>query len=273
MNRRQLIRFGSLAAVGSLAGCGTATTGTSAEESFSDRYPAAGGPRVNVSTRNGSITATKVSGMDVVVEAVKRSRDGRSALDRVGVEVERTGDVLTARAVYPDVSPLSQPRVAVDFEVGIPAAAVAGSFESANGDVAVRDVSGDARLASVNGRVEADNVDGFVSLRSGNGDVTATWTTGVDRAVSTNGTVDVELRATRGPVTLASTNGDVTVGAAPTLPATFELRTANGSVTVAGLQLDRTTAGARHVVGAFNGGGDRVTARTVNGDVRLYPLE
>ncbi|MFB6354080.1 MAG: DUF4097 family beta strand repeat-containing protein [Halobacteriales archaeon] len=273
MNRRKLLRFGSLAALGSLAGCGTGRSDRTAEETFSDRYPAEGGLRVNVLGRNGSITATKVSGMDVVVEAVKRSRDGRSALERVDVEVTRTGGVLTARAVYPDVSPLSQPRVAVDFEVGIPAAAVAGVFESANGDVVVRDVAGDARLASVNGRVEADNVDGFVSLRSGNGDVVATWTAGVDRAVSTNGAVDVDLRHTRGPVTAASTNGDVTVRPTAGLRATFELRTVTGAIVVSGLTLERTTDAARHVVGRYNGGGDRVTARTTNGDVRLRPLE
>lgn len=273
MNRRQLLHIGSLALAGSLAGCGTGSTGTSATESVSNRYSVDGGTRVDVFARNGSITVTKVSGREVVIDAVKRTRDGQGALDRVGVQVERTDGALQARTVYPDVSALSQPRVAVDFEIGLPAGTVAGAFESANGHVVATDVAGDARLASTNGRVEADNVDGYVSLRSSNGDVTASWTTGVDRAVTTNGSVDIDLLDTRASVTAASTNGDVTVRAAETLRATFELRTATGSISIAGLDLERRTDGPGHVVGDYNEGGDRVTAKTSVGDVRLRSLK
>lgn len=135
MNRRRLLRAGTLALASSIAGCtfGGAESGPETTESVSDRYAVDAGTRVDVLNRHGSITVTPVPGEQVVVDATKRTRQGRDALERIRIEGDRSGEVLIVQAAYPDVELLEQPRVAVDFSVGLPEHAVAGAFETADG--------------------------------------------------------------------------------------------------------------------------------------------
>ncbi|WP_256297102.1 DUF4097 family beta strand repeat-containing protein [Haloarchaeobius salinus] len=272
MRRRTVLSAASIALPTALAGCSLLDGGTEVTETVDSQVDVADGTPVSVVGQNGSIHVTTTDAEAVEVEAVKRTRGGRDALDEVEVQLDESGGRLRIQAVYPENRDLLSRPVVVDFEVAVPAGVPVDRLATGNGAVTANGVAGDATLASSNGSVTAEDVDGYVSLRTTNGSIDATGVSGPDRAVTTNGAVDVELRALRGDVPVETTNGDVTVRTATDLAATFELETSVGDVSVDGLSLDRSTDGSDRVVGDLNGGGDRVTAETTNGDVTLRTL-
>ncbi|WP_440989144.1 DUF4097 family beta strand repeat-containing protein [Haloarchaeobius baliensis] len=272
MQRRTVLSAASIALPTALAGCSLLDDTEEVTESVDRTVDVDGGTPVSVVGRNGDIAVTATDGDAVSVAATKRTRGGQDALDEVAIRVETTDGAVRIVADYPDDLDLLARPVVVDFEIGVPSGVPVDRVETGNGDVTVTGVAGDATLATSNGAVTAEDVDGYVAMRTTNGPIEATGVAGLDRAVGTNGDIDVELRALRGGVPVETTNGDVTVRAAPELEATFALETSVGEVSVAGLSLGRSTDRSDRVVGDLNGGGERVTVETTNGDVTLRAL-
>lgn len=261
--RRRLLAVGATGGIG-LAGC-LGFVGPDVTEASSQTFDRPEGDVV-VENRNGDVEVEPHEGDGVVVEIRKRGRS-QEALDAVAVEGEVADGDLTVRAVYGD----RFRNVSVDLRVQVPGGGSVGSVGTANGDVVVREVSGDVRAVTSNGNVRVLDVDGYVTVRSSNGDAEARGTTGVDGARSANGDVMVEVYALRGATDLTSGNGDVVAGVAPGLGAEVFATVGNGALEVE-IDLDRANVSARQARGRLGDGGPLLTLTSANGDVRLYEL-
>lgn len=262
--RRRLLAVGA-ASVAGLAGC-VGFTGPSVSERSTQSHPVEEFERVAVENRNGDVDVEPTDGDSVAVEVLKRGRS-QTAVDRIEVVGAVEDDTLRIASEYPnDLS-----NVAVDLTVGLPAGVELAAARTGNGDTRVRDVAGDATVASANGDARALDVDGFVTVESANGDAVARGTTGIVAGRTANGDVDVEVFAVRERAEFTNANGDVDVGVDPGLDATVALAVGNGNVEV-DAELAVTERTRNRVEGRLGDGGPTLRASSGNGDVRLYEL-
>lgn len=223
----------------------------------------AGGKTLEVRGINGRIHATRASGRDALVTAVKRADDDDS--DDVEIKVVEHADGVTICAVYPSrrssrpnecrpgggSNSMKDSDVEVDFEVQVPAGV---HFEGStvNGDVRGEALPGDAHLTTVNGDVDA-SADGLVY------------------ATTVNGSIDVTLGRTPSDRALKFTtvNGGISVTLPAGVNAEIEATTVNGDIES---DFPITMSGRmnpRSLRGRIGEGGRRIELTTVNGGIEL----
>lgn len=218
--------------------------------------PVPGAP-VRVSNVNGDVLVEPTAGDDVEVHAVVRANGRRGSLDAAEVLSYRADDGVTVEVDHDDGGFLSGGGASVELTVRIPEGVQLARASTVNGDLAVRDVAGDARLESVNGGVSATNVDGRVELETVNGSAKAEGVRALRHAEATNGSVDVAVAELAEDLTAETTTGSVTVR----LPVDADPR----------LELD-STLGSTSVDGVTPGGdsaGPTVRASTTTGSVTV----
>lgn len=224
----------------------------------------ASGKTLEVRGINGPIRASRATGQEAEVVATKRAR--RSDPADVEIKVVEHAAGVTICAVYPSrrgrktnecrpdgggQNDTDDNDVEVAFEVRVPAG-VEFVGSTVNGDVAGRDLPGDANLTTVKGDVDVE---------SG----------GVSRGTTVNGSITARLgRADwHNSLSFTTVNGGITVRLPDNLSADVEATTVNGSVqsdfpiTVRG----RMQAGA--LKGRIGEGGRVLDLTTVNGSIRL----
>jgi Toastrack DUF4097 len=224
----------------------------------------ASGKTLEVRGVNGPIRASRASGQEAEVVASKRAR--RSDPADVEIKVVEHADGVTICAIYPSrrghkanecrpggggQNDTSNNDVEVTFEVRVPAG-VEFVGSTVNGDVAGRDLPGDATLTTVNGDVDVES-GGVASGSTVNGSITARM-----------GRADWEnsLRFT-------TVNGGITVSLPESFSADVEATTVNGSVQsdFPILVQGRIHSGA--LKGRIGNGGRVLDLTTVNGSIRL----
>lgn len=226
-------------------------------------------PALAVETTNGSVTVRGEDRDDVAVVVTKRAPD-EDALRRARAVASGGGDrPLSLRAEFDGTAS----DVAVDFEVALPSDAPVESVETSNGSIELRDATGDARLTTTNGSITAERVDGPLDLRTRNGRVTVRECSGVDRAASTNGSVELELDALRGDATAETTSGSVTILAGPGLDADVTCTTTLGSVDAPTLSGSASSLGKSSVSGRLGEGGNRLDVETTLGSIEVRTRE
>jgi len=154
---------------------GTATLRAAAEEQDTAQFSRAVrvGPNssLTVSNLSGSITVTGGRGQEIRIEAVKRvghETARGSQIEDVGIDVAEHGDRVEVRTLYRG----GTTHVSVDYTVTVPDDAA----------VYVRSVSGDVKVAQVQGDTRAESVSGNVSV---------TGVTHLDKASSVSGDVSI----------------------------------------------------------------------------------
>jgi hypothetical protein len=270
-SRRAVLAAGSLFGTAALAGC-TGFTGPSASTRSTESVPRDGASRLVVENKNGDVVVEPDPDLseEVVVDVTKRVTGDAGLFGDVALETASGGDTLEVGVVYETVRAR---RVSVDLVLAVPPDLAVETASTANGDVEVRDLPGDATVESANGDAVARTVDGFVTVRSANGDAIATGCTGLAGASTANGTVEVEVLSLRGDVSLSSGNGDVEVGVPSTLDADLVLSTSNGDVSVRDVEVTVARSTDRRFEGTLGDGGDTISASSSNGDVELYGLD
>jgi putative adhesin len=234
-----------------------------AAEDFQWRGRVAAGKTVEIKGVNGAIEATAADGDEVEVTAAKRGR--RSDPGSVRIEaIEHAGGV-TICAVYPDVDgrrnecrPGEGGRMStrdndvdVHFTVRVPRG-VALAPRTVNGDVEATDLEGDVDVRTVNGSIqvstsghaEAQTVNGSIRARAGRAD----WV-GDAEFKTVNGSITVTLpSATAADVRAETVNGEIETDFPLTVTGRFS---------------------SRHLSGTIGGGGRILELETVNGSIHL----
>jgi hypothetical protein len=232
-------------------------------EDFQWRGRVAPGKTVEIKGVNGAIEASPATGDEVEVTANKRGR--RSDPESVRIEVVEHAAGVTICAVYPDAGGQRNECVPGD----------GGRMNARDNDVQVhfsvripRGVAFAPR--TVNGEVNASNLEGDVDARTVNGSIELS-TSGHAEAQTVNGSI--RARAGRadwtGDASFKTVNGSITVTLPSSASAEVKAATVNGEIET---DFPLTVSGRvsrRRLSGTIGSGGRSLELETVNGSIQL----
>jgi hypothetical protein len=195
------------------------------------------------------------------VEAGGKTR-AREVLDGVRIDVRREADRLVVRTEEPQYMhggmfgwlTGEEARLVVHHRITLPDGAHA-VLATRRGSIGVLRAGGALTASTVHGHIELAGVVGPVD------------------ASTTHGGIDAELVASpRADLELSTVHGSVNLRLGPTVRLSVDASSVNGRVLVAeelGLESDDQ----RSLTGELGGGGAGLEIRTVNGAIRLLPVE
>ena len=218
-------------------------------EKFSKTVPLPKGGSLDLSNISGDVAITGGAGDQVVIEAVKRGRTAED-LKLVEIQVATTATRVEVRTQYPRER--RNINVSVDFTVTVPRAA----------GVRVRTVSGDLKVATIDGALAAESV---------SGDVTVTAAGQLEAAKTVSGNVTVDGAASEGDVSFASVSGEVRLKAVKARG--VEASSVSGGVDLADVTCSRVAVKSVSGDIAFAGPlakGGRYALQSHSGDVTVY---
>ena len=227
-----------------------------AVDEWTKTYTVTPGGTVEVVNVDGPIVVEPATGPQVEIRAtrVAKAKSDEEARELLKM-VEVRENVAPARIAIQTVSgggrTFSRRSVHVEYRVRIPAG-VQVSLKTENGGIGLYDVNATVAAATTNGGVRGTNVSGAVS------------------AHVVNGGIVMDMARAAGPIDLETVNGSIRLDIAPDLNANIEAEAVNGVVSPDdGLKVETLHRSHTRIAGKLNGGGPRISARTVNGGVRL----
>ena len=224
------------------------------------------GRTISVHGVNGDVSAEPASGAEVEVIAEKHGR--RDDPEEIRMEVVEHDGGVTICALYPSSrgrsatcaadgmhnSNVRNNDVQVDFVVRVP-----------------RGVHFDGN--TVNGDVEAMNLDGSVEVSTVNGGARLETNGGEARASTVNGSVNAVVRSLgeRG-LKFNTVNGSINLTLPTGLNVDLDAETVNGSITSDFPISVQGRINPRHMTGRIGQGGRMLELETVNGSIRIKQL-
>jgi hypothetical protein len=229
--------------------------------------------RLKAHTINGGITVKGYDGKEVVIEARLRPAHDEGRSDRypgmkrlpnrsTGLNVEEQNNVIVVKT--------ESWRAPADLVIQVPFSTALELGCVNDGDIVVDQARGEVEAQNVNGAITLTGVAGTALANTTNGEVKVTFSRlepgKAMSFVTLNGSVDVTLpRGTKANLSLKIDNdGDIysdfeiATRSAPVTPADAGTRGKNGRFV---LKVDRA------VYGTINGGGQELTLKTFNGDI------
>ena len=237
------------------------------KETFDRTYDLPAGSSFTLSNVNGHVRVTSWDQPRVRVHAEKSVRarnanDAREAMTALRIGVTSRGGEMKVETETPKkgddwgiLQLLSGSHVEtnVDYDIVVPRQMRSVSAETVNGAIEAADLNGSIRLETTNGRIEATRCSGHVDASTTNGGIRAQLT-----AVDATSTMSFE-----------TTNGAIAVELPPSFSARVDAETTNGEVqtdfpvTVHGTQKNELHG----VIG--NGGSAALKLSTTNGAIHI----
>ena len=144
-----------------------------------------------------------------------------------------------------------------------------------NGRVTLTDLNGDVDADTTNGSIHMSRVAGRTSASTTNGSIQVHEARGSVSASTTNGRIRVGLLdvTPNADMSFSTTNGSVELELPSDIRTHLEARTTNGGIsTDFDVHVDRKRS-VKSIDAAINGGGDsRVKVRTTNGGIRIHEI-
>lgn len=239
------------------------------ESPESHTYAAAGISRVNAATQNGAIVVSAAPDSLITVKVVKYAygRDKADAEAAIENVVYRDTIADGELRVWLDMPGGNRPYGASDT-ITVPESTDL-SLSATNGGVTVNSVSGDVSAATTNGSIELTGTAGTASLSTTNGSLNVAVHKGPLYGATTNAAVDCDLAAL-GPtedVSLATTNGKVTLLLPADVSARIDATTTNATITIYDFTVVYETQTEHHIRGRIGSGASEVTITTTNAAV------
>ena len=221
---------------------------------------------ISVYNLNGPITVEEGSGDQVEVRAEKSWRRGDPA--DVRIETVRDGDDVVICALWTE-------RSTCDAD-GLHTRGRGDDRGDDRNDVSVRFTvrlprGVKVRASSVNGAIDISGARAEVVARSVNGRIDASTSSGPVDAQTVNGSINVRMEslASQADMEFETVNGSVKVEAPSNLAADVSMATVNGSLH-SDFPLTMQGRITKHRInGTVNGGGRRLSLKTVNGSIEL----
>ncbi|MBX3010275.1 MAG: DUF4097 family beta strand repeat protein [Caldilineaceae bacterium] len=216
---------------------GERTANGKVEESFDCEIDGANFQAIAVQSVNGDVSYTGADQTTFVIHARKVVKAPDQAMaeafaSQVQVRVEPKAGTLQVYADYP--KPPRQVSVQVTFTIQGPHALTV-EGQSTNGQVAIREVTGQVKAQSTNGEVQVTAITGGVEAKSTNGSVQAhrLVLTTASSFASQNGAIQLEVQQGQPPMTATTVNGSVQVALPVDYQGQIEARTQNGEIQTA----------------------------------------
>jgi len=264
-----LLRYTLAASAAILSGCDfdEFAGGAREKEEFRKELQAKPGGRFELESFNGSV---EIRGWDrdrVEILATK-SAPTKELLDEIEIDVTQTGDSVRVRSVRPEGR---HSNLGVSYVISVPRKTMlervassngsirvesvegAAKLRSSNGSVRLSQVTGDLDAATSNGSIELTSFSGGAVLRTSNGSIRASGVKGFFEATTSNGAIDASVDEASGRAIRATTsNGKIELAIARLKGSDVIASSSNSSVTV---RLPESI-------------GARVKAATSNGSIR-----
>jgi len=211
-----------------------------ATDEFNKTYPISAGTTVNITNVTGKVAVSTWDQPNAEVRAVKKTKNGKSDLDAVKIEVTPAGNTLDIKTVYPKKNTSENESfltrisrgfrnfgsgVTVDYTITLPKTAMLGKVSTVNGNVELSETFGNTVARSTNGTVKVDKAQGIAEAHTVNGNIEIRDTKGNIDIHTTNGSIRVEN--VEGTITAKSVNGNISLSGVTSVK---EARTTNGSI-------------------------------------------
>ena len=217
------------------------------------------GARVEVEGFNGSV---EIYGWDQDQVEINGSKHASSKADlaEIKIEIAHTPDTVTIKTVRPDWQRGSagwrRGNRGVKFRIHVPRRVQLDRLATSNGAVRVEGVEGPGRFRTSNGPISLTGYKGNIEAQTSNARIDLERFSGSAVLISSNGSI--EAKGIKGFLEATTSNGPIEIETAELDPArSVKLETSNGPITL--------TLGAK--------GGPDVRVRTSNGDIAVRLLD
>jgi DUF4097 and DUF4098 domain-containing protein YvlB len=225
-------------------------------ERFTQSYRVGREGALDLQNISGDVRVTGGSGDEIRVEAVKRVRhrdeaEAKRLLEDLRIEVSNVGGRVEVRTFYPRNRNYRNVSASVDYVIAVPASAA----------VALKTISGDISVASVNGDVRAETVSGDLDLSA---------TPQLSLAKTVSGDVTARNIGAQAALTLESVSGSVIATAIKVRA--LEAGTVSGDLQLSAIQVERLQAKSVSGNIEFDAGlarGGRYELNSHSGNVRI----
>lgn len=247
LQRRSLII--SLAVLAAGAGLNAKTIGV-ALPAFRQIYSLNSHGHVLVHNLYGDVWITAWDRDEVLVEAVKRSRDPRR-VDDAQIVVDSSAEMLSIRTLY--LGSDADHPASVEYHITVPRSANLENVKLINGALSISGVAGPVKASSVNGSIKAEHIGGEADLST------------------VNGPLDVNFNrvATAHPIALSSVNGPIHLSIPSDSNAIVDARNLSGGIDTEFGHAWRESTGQR-LRTTVNRGGAQIIVHNVNGGISIH---
>jgi hypothetical protein len=290
-----------------LAGCDFADWADAGryKHDFHYSYTLKPGARLYVENFNGSIEITGWNQDKAEISGTKYASN-RDLLDALKVDIVVAEDSLRIRTVRPSER---RGNMGARYVIRLPRRVALERIQSSNGALRVENIEGEARLRTSNGTVrlaalsgdveaytsngsvELEDVEGRIFVRTSNGAIRGTALRGIldlatsngairasvqqlqgrhpVRAVTSNGSIDLELPEVTSGVEAHTSNGAITLRLPSSISAEVRAITSNSTITTEFDLKVRGRLSKTSLEGTIGGGGPVLDLKTSNGAIRL----
>jgi hypothetical protein len=233
-----------------LSACALVFAGDSSRyrEDFHYAYPQTAGGRFSLDNFNGSVEITGWDQNTVDISGTKYA-ESQSLLNAMQIEASSSGNAVRVKTTRPDPH---HGNMGAKYVIRVPRQTSLEDVASSNGSIRVDDINGNAHLTTSNGSIHLGKINGNVDAHSSNG--------------------SIEVQDVKGDVNFSTSNGSVH---ADNVVGAFEAETSNGGIRA---RLHDTPSGHAIRLNTSNGGIDLeveslrqndVIASTSNGPITV----
>ena len=247
-----------LAAAGVLSACNLNISNQAEGRSeWKKEYTLAAGGRLEIKNTNGIIDVEPSDGNTVTITAERIARAGTDAEAKQAAEAMEIKEDVTGSSIVLDAT-VSH----IGINIGGGSRQVKFHIRAPKGTI--------LRLSNTNGNVDVRDMTGELALETTNGRIFGRSLAGATRAETTNGTIDLDYASlSSSGISAATTNGTVFITLPTTAQARVNARVTNGGIKTENLTLDTSEKTRRRLTATLNGGGPEVRIETTNGEVTL----
>ncbi|MGO9262407.1 MAG: DUF4097 family beta strand repeat-containing protein [Bryobacteraceae bacterium] len=206
--------------------------------------------RVLIHNLYGDVRITAWDRDEVLVEAIKKSRDQRR-LDDARIVVDSSAEMLSIRTLYLGAD--AEHPASVEYHITVPRAANLENVKLINGALSISGVAGPVKASSVNGSIKAECIGGQADLSTVNGPLE----------------VDFNRIASTHPIALSSVNGPIRLSIPSDADAVLEARNLSGGIETEFGHAWRESSGQR-LRTTVNHGGAQIQLHNVNGGISIH---
>jgi hypothetical protein len=230
-------------------------------ETFQQSYQLSSNGRVSLENINGNVRVEVWDKSEIKVDAVK-SANMQEKLKDLEIKIDSSADSIRIKVKYPNTTWSGKTKDdwrrhnpgEVDFVLTVPRSARIDSIELINGNIDLKDLTGEVAASSINGKVTANNLTGDCKLSTINGKTIASF----DRVDSGRN------------LSLGSVNGQVQVTLPSDLNAQIKASVVHGSISNNfGLNVRKGEYVGRDLQGVLGNGGARINLSNVNGSINI----
>lgn len=231
-------------------------------EEFHQTYQLSANGRVSLENINGGVKVETWDKNEIKVDAVK-SADMQEKLQSLELRIDSSADSIRIKVKYPttnwngnrgeDWKRYNNPGE-VSFVLTVPRSARIDAIELINGNIDLKDLTGEVEASSINGKVSAKSLSGNCKLSTINGVVDASF----DRVDSGRS------------ISLTSVNGRVVATLPSDVNAQIKASVVHGNIdNNFGLNVRKGEYVGRDLQGVLGNGGARIQLSNVNGGISI----